>query len=119
MPTDTKHPARATRIRYVTDAELRALHHRADIWRATDRSLSDAVTDLVETIEIARERLLMVLTAEDKKHEAAREAAMHAHDAFVSLTYDLCEDLLEDAEDKHEDEGEAEYRDVRRQTAVA
>lgn len=119
MPTDTKHPARATRIRYVTDSDLRALHHRADVWRATDRSLSDAVTDMVEDMETTRERLLMVLTVEDKKYEARREAAMHAHDAFVSLTYDLCEDLLEDAEKKHEDECEANDRNDRRQTAVA
>jgi hypothetical protein len=118
MPLTTKSP------RYIPDADIRDLNRRAGSLREVDKSLSDAVTDLLDDVERTRERLLMLLPDHVDPTDAQlamREAAQVDHDIYVSRAYDLCAQLLDDAEEAEEKadaEREADERNDAYQMAV-
>ena len=119
MATHTPHRTVLADL-YVSDRDLADFHKRADAFRENDKSLSDAITDLIEDMQRSRSRLATILLKEQETRSTLtyRDDAIASHERYVRETYDLCNYLLTDAEEKDEAERAADERDRRHQLAV-
>ena len=102
----------------LTDRDLTALHKQAENLFEVDRSLSMAVTDLLDDVQATRRSLPTLLLSKVPALVKMREDAEAAHDVYARQVYDLCERLLDEAQTADETERAADERDRAYQLAV-